>query len=294
MRPELRPLGRTGILVPAVGLGAGPLGAPRLTEWEAARLIHDALDLGVTLFDTAPSYGASEARLGRALRGRRHEAVVVTKGGYGVAGVPDWTPECIARGVDQALERLATDHLEAFLLHSCPRERLARGDLLEPLVRARAAGKVRAVGYSGDGDALAWAVRCRELDVVECSVNLFDQEALASSVPEAASRGMGVLAKRAMANAVWRHASRPERPDLATYWDRLHAMVHEGTPGLDILSIRFATCTPGVTTALFGTTSLEHLRAIVRYAADGPLPRETYDMLRACFAQHGKDWPGVV
>jgi aryl-alcohol dehydrogenase-like predicted oxidoreductase len=136
--PALRALGRTGLSVSEVGLGAGPLGDLALGDAAAERVIRAALDLGINVIDTAPSYGASEERIGRALEGRRYEVVLVTKGGYGIAGVPDWTPEVLIRGIDRALTRLRTDHLDVFLLHSRGRELLARGDLFEPLVRARA------------------------------------------------------------------------------------------------------------------------------------------------------------
>lgn len=295
LRPEARLLGRTGIAVPALGLGAGPLGDHALADADAIRFVHAALERGVVLLDTAPSYGASEERIGRALVGRRDQAVIVTKGGYGVPGCADWTPECIARGIDQALARLGTDHLDVFLLHSCPKERLARGDLLEPLVRARGAGKVRAVGYSGDGDALAWAVRASEIDVVECSVSLFDQEALSGSVPAAVANGVGVLAKRALGNAVWRFDARPERPDLAPLWDRMRTLYP--TPpelGWEALAVRFATYAPGIATALVGTTSLHHLVTLLRHVAEGPLPAKLAEDARARFRRYGADWPGIV
>jgi len=66
-----RALGNTGLVVSEVGLGAGPLGGDELDDAAAVQLIHGALDLGITLVDTAPSYGRSEVRLGVALRGRR-------------------------------------------------------------------------------------------------------------------------------------------------------------------------------------------------------------------------------
>ena len=82
----MRPLGRTGLSVFPVGLGAGALGDPSLGEAEAERLLLGALDLGVNLIDTAPSYGLSEERIGRILGARRAQVVLSTKGGYGVPG----------------------------------------------------------------------------------------------------------------------------------------------------------------------------------------------------------------
>jgi len=244
-----------------VGLGCGPLGAMRADD--AERLVHAALDLGVRTFDTAPSYGASESHLGRALRGR--DAVIVTKGGYGVAGCEDWTPECIARGVDRALEVLG--RVDVFLLHSCG----PRDDLIEPLFRAREAGKVRAIGYSGDGDGLAWAARVADFDVIECSINLFDQRALAY-----VDCGKRVLAKRSLGNA-------------RVYADRMRAMF-DAPPTIE-MAIRFSAWS-GVNCALVGTTNAAHLAEVVTAADKGPLPEAS--AVRERFARIGSEWPGVI
>src|SRR4051794_28359829 len=103
-----RSFGKTGLSVSALGFGAGQIGSPELNEEEAARLLHGALDLGVTFFDTARGYGLSEERIGRHLSSHRARFVLSSKGGYGVDGVPDWTAEVIARGIDDALGRLRT------------------------------------------------------------------------------------------------------------------------------------------------------------------------------------------
>jgi aryl-alcohol dehydrogenase-like predicted oxidoreductase len=289
-----RKLGATGLNVSAIGLGASPLGALSLPDADAEALVHAAIDLGVTTIDTAPSYGASEERLGRALKGKRERVVLMTKGGYGVPGEPDWSPRCIALGIDRALERLATDHLDVFLLHSCGLERLAQGDLFEPLHRAKQAGKLRAVGYSGDGDALSWAVRCGGFDVVECSVNLFDRSALSGAIPEATARGVGVIAKRALANAVWRFDERPAQPDFATYWDRMRALPSpESETWLD-LALRFAAFAPGVDCALVGTTRAAHLAHCIGLLGAGPLSSAPAHAIDRAYSERARDWPGVI
>ena len=83
------------------------------------RIINGALDRGVRVFDTARSYGLAEERLARHLGRRRDEAVLVTKGGYGVEGIPDWTGTAVSLGIDRALRTLKTDRIDVFLLHSC-------------------------------------------------------------------------------------------------------------------------------------------------------------------------------
>lgn len=274
----MRQLGRTEMRVSPVGLGAGPLGDLALDDRVAMRVIHAALDAGVNLIDTAPSYGASEERIGRALLDRRERVLVVTKGGYGVPGVADWTPEVIHAGIDQALHRLRTDRIDVFLLHSCDREHLERGDLITALVDARKTGKVRAIGYSGDGAALAWAAACTDLDVLECSVNLVDREALS------VVRGRSVLAKRAMANA-------GEGP----YAQRFRTLFDEGSPSAwDELAVRWACYQDGVACALVGTKNPDHIVKAMDYASRGPLPNERRRWLERRYEEHGRDWSGVI
>jgi aryl-alcohol dehydrogenase-like predicted oxidoreductase len=275
----------------SLGLGAGPLGDERLEERDVERLVHTALELGITLFDTARSYGASEARLGRLLHGRTGVAIA-TKGGYGVDGVPDWTADAIRLGIDQAIGRLRTERLDVFFLHSCALPTASDERILAELDRARSEGKIRFAGYSGDGEALAWAVRSGRFDVVECSVSVVDQAALASSIPEARSRGVHVVAKRALINGAYRFASRPAADDVATSWDRLQAMALDPAPlEWPELALRFAAYAPGVTSTLVGTTRPEHLRAAAAAHARGPLDDATLSRVRAAW---DPAWPGMI
>jgi len=291
----LRALGATSLRVPALGLGAAHVGRHDVPDDDAARLLHEALDLGVTLLDTAPSYGLSEERIGRHLAHRRDEFVLCTKGGYGVSGVADWTGPVIVAGVDQALGRLRTDRIDVFLLHSCPRDVLVRGEVVDALEAVVRAGKVRVAGYSGDNDALDHAVASGRFGVVEASVNLCDQRALREAVPMAAAKGVGVVAKRPLANAPWRFAARPVGDYAETYWSRLRAMDLDPTPlAWDALALRFAAYAPGVSACIVGTSRVEHLRRAAACVAEGPLPDDLRERIAAAFARHGADWPGEV
>jgi aryl-alcohol dehydrogenase-like predicted oxidoreductase len=292
---QTRPLGRSGLHVSPVGLGAGPLGDARLGDAEADALVGAALDLGVTLFDTARSYGASEERLARALGARRRDVVLATKGGYGVDGVADWTPDAIRLGIDGALARMRTDAIDVFFLHSCDLGTLTRDDLLEELDRAKRDGKVRLAGYSGEGDALAWAVASGRFDVVECSVNPFDQSNIARAIRDADARGLGVLAKRPLANAAFRFDAPPEAHDVRVYWDRMRAMALDPSPlAWPALSVRFAAFAPGVTAALVGTSRAAHLESAVRAVGEGPLDDSTAARVRDAWAARGAAWPGII
>jgi len=291
----LRPLGSTGLTVPALGLGAGRIGGPETSDAEVDRLVATALDIGATLFDTARSYGASEERLGRALAGRRQGVLLSTKLGYGVPGVPDWTGPAITAGVDGALGRLRTEVIDIVHLHSCPREVLERGEVIEALLRAVRDGKVRVAAYSGEDDALEWAIRSGAFGSVQCSVSLVDQGVLDRCVPRAAEAGIGVLAKRPLGNAPWRFERRPEATDVAEAWDRFAALrIERGELSWEALAARFAAFAPGVSAILLGTANPAHLAAVAQAIGDGPLPEAVLTSLREAHARAGRGWSGRI
>ena len=290
-----RPLGRTGLTVSILGLGAGRIGGPETTHADVDRLLGTAADLGVTLIDTARSYGASEERLGHALQGRRAGFVLSTKLGYGVDGVPDWTGRSVEAGVDGALGRLRTDVIDIVHLHSCPRELLERGEVVEALHRTVRAGKVRVAAYSGENDALELAVRSGTFGVVQCSVSIVDPAALSRAVPEAVARNVGVLAKRPLGNAPWRFDRRPDAEDVAEAWERFRAL------GLDpagepwpALAARFSAFAPGVASILLGTASPDHLLSVAGALEDGPLPAPMLAAIREAHARVGAGWAGRI
>lgn len=288
----LRPFGATGLAVPLLGLGAGSVGDGFLDEDEAARLLHGALDLGLTFVDTAPGYGLSEERIGRHLSSRRSSFVLSTKLGYGVPGVPDWTPECIARGVDQALSRLRTDVLDVAHLHSCPLETLLSSGVVEALLDAVRAGKVRVAAYSGENEALAWAVSSGAFGSVQCSVNVCDQRSLALL----SSHDLGVVAKRPLANTPWNpSAAHPDDAAAAAYRLRWAALRLDdlGLPPAE-LAIRFAAFAPGVSTAIVGSRRLEHLAEMHGHVAKGPLSANVRTEVEAHFAALGTTWQGMI
>ncbi|HEX2568988.1 MAG TPA: aldo/keto reductase [Polyangia bacterium] len=290
-----RPLGRTGRTVSVLGLGAGALGRDDLDERAAEHLLHAALDQGIDFIDTARSYGRAEERIGRYLAHRRQEFVLSTKGGYGAEGIPDWTGACITAGIEAALVRLRTERIDIFHLHSCPLEVLTRDDILGALAQAVRAGKIAMAGYSGDNEPLDWAIRSGHFGAVECSLNLCDQRVLGGTLAAAEERGLGAIIKRPLANAPWRFAERPGADDVAVYWERLRALALDPA-GLDwdALALRFAAFTPGVSTCIVGTASLEHLRRNASLLGQGPLPAGLIEQVRAAFGRHGADWRGLI
>ena len=292
---QTRPFGRTGLHVSVLGLGAGQVGAESLDDAAAARLLNAALDLGITLVDTARGYGVSEDRIGRHLAHRRSEFVLSTKVGYGVEGVEDWTPECIARGIDDALRRLRTDVIDIVHLHSCPLDTLRSAGVVEALSRAREAGKLRVAAYSGENEPLDWALHAQVFGSIECSVNLFDQGGLTHAMPAAMHRGLGVIAKRPLGNAPWRFSHRPAGDYCEAYWVRQQALAysHEPLPW-DEYALRFTAFAPCVSSAIVGTSSIDHLRHNVDLVARGALPDRLVAETRSRWNAVQSGWRGEL
>lgn len=294
---ERQPFGNTGLLVPRVGFGASSAGDPALPEGEAERLLHSVLDAGVGLIDTARSYGLSEARIGRHLGRRRDEFVLSTKVGYGVPAFEDWTGPCVSAGVDLALATLETERLDIAHLHSPPIETLRRDDVLEALTRAVDTGKIRVAAYSGENEPLHWAVSSGRFGGIQCSVNVCDQRGLRSGLlGRARERGIGVLAKRPLANAAWRDVPpNPADAAAAIYRERWRALALE-LGGVDPaeFAIRFTLSQPEVDCAIVGTGSIEHLGKILAAAERGPLPSALLEASATAFERGGAGWEGLV
>ncbi|UBV43045.1 aldo/keto reductase [Deinococcus taeanensis] len=296
---EQRDFGHTGLRVSVLGLGAGQVGAEHLSEDEAGTLLNRAVDRGVTLVDTARGYGLSEERIGRHLSYRRHDFILSSKGGYDAEGAEDWTPQAVRLGIEQALTRMRCDWIDIFHLHSCPADTLRREDLLGALDDARSSGLIRVAAYSGENEALAWAVQCGRFGSIETSVNLADQWSRRQLIGPANERGLGVIAKRPIANAAWQFKERPTGEYAETYWERLRTLNLDAArqeAGLDWLTfaLRFAAYTPGVHSAIVGTASIENLERNVRVVQEGPLPIDLLTHVEAAWHEHGLTWGGEV
>lgn len=268
-----------------IGLGGGALGT--LDDGAADRLLDTSHALGVRYVDVARSYGRAEAHVGRWQRARGAPLSVVTKGGYGVPGVEDWTGAAVRAGVEAALGTLGP--VSAFLLHSCPPRVLDREDVREALRWATSRGV--AVGYSGDNDDLHGALDragALGLTVVELSLSLLDGKARVHTLPRARAAGLTVIAKRALANAPWRPG--PRSHDAERQHARLMraALPDVGLP-LDELFLRFAAFTPGVDTVLVGTSQPAALERAVACVARGPLGDDVHHALASALARCDDD-----
>jgi len=173
-----RPFGRTGERVSLLGLGGWHVGLPK-TDRAAVRLIHAAIDAGITFLDNAWDYndGLSETRMGQAIADRRDRVFLMTKvcthGRDGKVAV---------RQLEDSLRRLRTDHLDLWQIHEVvfddePEKHFAKGGTVEALERARKEGKVRYLGFTGHkSPALHLSMLSRGFawDACQLPLNCFD------------------------------------------------------------------------------------------------------------------------
>ncbi|MDO8899965.1 MAG: aldo/keto reductase [Phenylobacterium sp.] len=278
-----RPLGRTGLTVSEIGFGcASYWGLLRFDEGEAVRLVHRALDLGITLFDTAPGYsrGEAEPRLGRALQGRRTDGLVIaTKAGTFHAGGGrtgrDFSPAAITVSVEASLKRLGLDRLSLVQLHG-PAAAELNDDLFDALERLRARGLVSAFGANSfDPEVIAAIIAAPTLDVVMLDYNVLRPER-APLIAQAATRGKGVLAGMPLAMGhvdgqirkfrglrdLWyaARALKNHRQELALA-ERFACLRRLDGMTAAQASLAYVLEHPGVSAAVTGTTRLAHLEA---------------------------------
>ena len=163
------------------------------TDTEAIALMHKALDLGITLFDAADSYGngRSEDLIAKAFPNQRDEIVIATKIGYdylnhgderrGQRAIPqDFSPDALVRTTDLALKRLKTDHIDLMQLHNIGMEQVADDAIWTTMEQLKTAGKIRNYGFAL-GPAIGWlyegvrGVQEREVTVVQHIYNILEQ-----------------------------------------------------------------------------------------------------------------------
>lgn len=298
---EYRQFGATDMKISALGFGGAEIGFESTDQAAVDRLLNSALDAGLNVVDTAECYLGSEEAIGRAISHRRNEYYLFTKVGHidGHAGGGTWTTESITRSIDRSLRRLNTDRLDLVQLHSCTADIIRRGEAIEALELARAQGKTRYIGYSGDSADALEAINTGRFDVLQTSVSIADQESIDLLLPLARERTMGVIAKRPIANAPWRHASEPPNSYHVEYWRRLRALDYPFLKG-DLsaavgIALRFTLSQPGVHTAIVGTAKPERWRQNAELLTPGPLSSAEIDAIRRRWKEVApKEWVGQV
>lgn len=273
-----RELGRSGLKVSPLALGTVELGMDyglkvpgaygRPPAEEAVRLVHAALDAGMDFIDTARAYGESEKVLGKALRGRRDEAVLATK--VAVHGkdkkllAADRLQKHMLAELDASLSALDTDRVDLWQVHNVDTALLAHADMLrDAFDMAKKSGKALAVGGSTYGaEAPRLALETGLFDTLQVTYSVLDQRLADRVLPLAAQRGVGVVARSVLLQGVLteRGEHLPER--LAPLKERSRRFRRlAGEAGLEPAraALAFALARADIGAVLVGVRSLEEL-----------------------------------
>ncbi|CAN5633593.1 aldo/keto reductase [soil metagenome] len=296
---EKRKFGKTDMEVSVLGFGGAEIGFnPQQTQEDVNQLLNSALDAGLNLIDTAAGYLKSEQMIGKAVGNRRKEFYLITKcGALDGFTRSDWSVKGILETIETSLRDLKTDYLDIAQLHSCDSEILRRGEVIEALQRAQEKGYTRFIGYSGDNEDAKTAIEMDVFDSLQTSVSIADQTPIDTNIKLAAEKNIGVIAKRPIANAVWRHDSKPSESYHHEYWDRIQKLKFDFlTKSLEeatATALRFTLSIPGVSVAIVGTTKPQRWQENAQFVAEGNLSNEEFQAIRERWREVGGDnWAG--
>ena len=270
-----RPLGRTGAKVSALGVGGHHLGDFKTVE-EAIRLVHEAVDAGITFFDNCWEYwnGRAEDWLGRGLKGKRDKVMLMTKVCTHGRGA-----DLAMKMLEESLRRLQTDHLDVWQVHGVgfdndPELAYAKGGVLEALTKAKKQGKVRFVGFTGHKNPnihLDMIRRGYPFDTVQMPLNALDATFRSFEkqvLPELNKRGIAALGMKSLGGTA--------------------GAVKSGLVKADEM-LRYAMSLP-VAVTISGMDSLDVLRQNLRVARGfKPMPEKEMQALRDRCAKEAGD-----
>jgi predicted aldo/keto reductase-like oxidoreductase len=268
-----RAMGKTGLQVSILGMGGYHLGSAA-GQKEVTEMVAKALDHGINFFDNAWEYhkGMSEELVGSALKGKRDQAIVMTK-----VCTHGRKKDVAMRQLEESLKRLQTDHLDVWQVHEViyyndPEKIYAPDGVLEALTAAKQQGKVRFVGFTGHKNPsihLDMLNRGFAFDTVQMPINAFDPSYRSFErevLPVAVQKGMAVFSMKSMSGSG-------------------EPIVHGALTPTEALS--YAMSVPGVSTTISGMDSMNVLDQNLMILANfKPLSEAEMNALR----EHGKQF----
>ncbi len=310
-----RELGRTGIRVSAIGFGAWaiggateasgtPLGWGQTSDEESLAAIRRARELGVTLFDTADSYGfgRSESLLGIVLARYRQQVIIATKVGVVRAADgtlrKDFSRQHIFRAVDGSLKRLRTDYIDLYQVHNPTLEELRREEIQDAMERLQDAGKVRFWGVSVTTPEEGLEVVNRGWGhVLQVLYNVLNQAPAETLFPTAREKGYGIIARVPLASGLltgkFRFDSTFAAEDVRQNFltprrlqealervDEVKSIIGGAARSLAEGALRFVLANSDVGSCIPGVRNARQVEINVA-AADGILPSDVIEKLRS-------------
>ncbi len=269
-------LGKTGLRVSKMGFGCAPLGNEYgdIDNSEGTRAIHAAIEAGINFFDTSPYYGhtLSEARLGEALRGKRDQLILATKGGRFDKPMEsgfDYSYPSIMKMCEESLQRLQTDYLDVYQLHDIEfGERKILEEGIRALKELKKQGKVRFIGVTGFAvGQLQEVVDAHDLDVTlsYCHGNLLNNTMNDQLVPTVKAKGVGLINASVTHMGILTHQGpqpwHPAGDDIKAAGAAAARWCSEQNKSLPELAIQYALTNENVDVTLLGTRTVAELQS---------------------------------
>jgi aryl-alcohol dehydrogenase-like predicted oxidoreductase len=276
-----RRFGTRGATISEIGFGCGGFwGLPIFSERKAEGLLRYGLDHGITFLDTGPNYsrGNAEARLGRLTGGHYGGVILATKVGSRLLPsgrvIRDFTPEGMEASLEDSLRRLRTDHVGLLQLHGPPLAAFEDDQVLRKLDAFVSRGMIKYKGVSADGEVAERAAGLSFFDALMTTYNVVTQES-AATIRKASENGMAVLVKSPLSHHVFgNELYKITSPSKLWYLLRVlknyrHLLprgrrleLTAGMPGWTPaeVALKFVLSHPSVSSAVIGTTSLDHLQ----------------------------------
>jgi 1-deoxyxylulose-5-phosphate synthase len=288
---KTRELGKTGIKVSEIAFGGVEIGIPygigvhgkedMLSRDQAINLLHEALDKGITFFDTARLYGESESIMGEAFHDRRDKIVLSTKCKHfrdssGAILRYDLLKKTIEESMEESLTQLRTDYVDLFMLHQGDLEILNNEDVKEIFTALKSAGKTRAIGASTYAPEETKKAIEKGWDVIQCPFNLMDQRQ-AQNFHDAEESGVGIVIRSVLMKGLLSDKGRGLHDALKNVEDHIkkyHDLLSNEIPDVSTLATKFALSFKEISSVLVGIDRSEYLDKALS-AVSGNLLTET-------------------
>ncbi|PPL02779.1 aldo/keto reductase [Parapedobacter indicus] len=274
---QKRALGNTGIQISEIAFGGVEIGLPygigvkseadMLTEADAIKLLHNALDCGINFFDTARLYGESERIMGNAFYGRRQEVVLATKCRHlrdPEGKIPSYAGlnELVRASLRESLQALGTDYIDLYMVHYADQNLLANEDLLRVFTKLREEGTVRAIGVSVyKTEETRRAIQCKEWNAIQLPFNLMDQSQ-GTYFTDAAREGIGLIVRSVLMRGMLSDRMsklHPALKDVEAHLGKYRSLLRAGFTHLPQLATKFALAHPEVSAVLVGIDKQDYL-----------------------------------
>ncbi|MEN8193646.1 MAG: aldo/keto reductase [Bacteroidota bacterium] len=281
-----RLLGRSGISVSEIAFGGVEIGLPygigvnsradMLSESEAIRLLHSALDNGINFFDTARMYGESESIMGSAFKNRRDEVIISTKckpfrDKYGKLPKSKKLIEIIEKSFSESLSALQTEYIDIYMLHQADIEIIKNKIVVEKLLNLKKEGVIHAMGVSTYSvEETQKAIESGVWDVIQLPFNLMDQTH-AINFSLAAEHGVGIMVRSVLFKGLLSEKGRnlhPALKDVESHLKYYEELLDKSSPNLPTLATKFALSFEQVSSVLVGIDRKKYMLEALK-TADG-------------------------